>query len=193
MDHNGGPEPAREGPQGLPGAGGPMGFLPGFPQLQLGGLVPVLPPPRTFPAPIGVPVGGDVGRAPPVKCPFELSLRDPDFYHRLMTECSKEEKMVSQQRGGEYHAPKFITDYLKRNDVRPLKKVQGRKALKSGSGNNGSGNNVGLVHGGHDFFVLFFSLCLSFSSFLFLFSFRGLKSFLTRSITAASATTTATP
>ncbi len=47
------------------------------------------------------------------------SLRDPDLYAALMEECVKEE---STPKGREYVPPALVTNYLIRNDVRPLKK-----------------------------------------------------------------------
>ena len=54
-----------------------------------------------------------------------LTLRDPDLYHRLMKECSAEERAISgPSTAAPYAAPPFVTEYLKQNDVRPLKKVR---------------------------------------------------------------------
>ena len=54
-----------------------------------------------------------------------LTLDDPDLYHRLMKECSEEERSIAGPvaASGPYVAPSFVTEYLKQNDVRPLKKV----------------------------------------------------------------------
>ena len=54
-----------------------------------------------------------------------LTLSDPDLYHRLMKECSEEERSIagSVAAAAPYVAPSFVTEYLKQNDVRPLKKV----------------------------------------------------------------------
>ena len=53
-----------------------------------------------------------------------LTLNDPDLYHRLMKECSEEERSISAAVAAKpYVAPSFVTEYLKQNDVRPLKKV----------------------------------------------------------------------
>lgn len=46
--------------------------------------------------------------------------QDPELYHALMRECSKEEKTPPHK---DYVPPKIVTDYLVLNDVRPLKKV----------------------------------------------------------------------
>ena len=54
-----------------------------------------------------------------------LTLNDPELYHRLMKECSEEERSIAGSGGAvkPYVAPSFVTEYLKQNDVRPLKKV----------------------------------------------------------------------
>ncbi len=50
--------------------------------------------------------------------PTPSDLRDPELYSALMQECVREESSKN------YVAPPLITNYLIRNDIRPLKKVR---------------------------------------------------------------------
>lgn len=64
--------------------------------------------------------------AVPAAVGARLTLNDPDLYHRLMKECSEEERSIAASAAvaaAPYVAPSFVTEYLKQNDVRPLKKV----------------------------------------------------------------------
>ena len=94
-----------------------------------------------------------------------LTLNDPELYHRLMKECSEEERSIAGPvaASGPYVAPSFVTEYLKQNDVRPLKKV-----------------SISLIP------VNAWRLLSNLLSR----TFRGHRSFPTRSTTAGSATTT---
>ena len=68
-------------------------------------------------------------------------LKDPELYEALMKQCVLEESLMAEANNGGggssgikrpgsssghqiYKAPAFVTQYLARNDVRPLKKVK---------------------------------------------------------------------
>ncbi len=80
----------------------------------------------------------DVASSAAVSAPLPRacrSLRDPEFYHRLMSECSKEEAAAAAggiNRVGDYQPPQFVKKYLAANDVRPLKKVSTRTFMQGG-------------------------------------------------------------
>ena len=53
-------------------------------------------------------------------------LKDPELYEALMKQCVLEESLMAAEATSSkavYKAPGFVTQYLARNDVRPLKKV----------------------------------------------------------------------
>lgn len=56
-------------------------------------------------------------------------LKDPELYEALMKECVQEEALMAEanhqgrKKTKIYKAPSFVTQYLARNDVRPMKKV----------------------------------------------------------------------